>query len=128
MSFLFKDKLSKQAFFISCFYSILVFSFLFFFLPSIPLKKFNIGCLVLLLPFFSFFLHSFFYLSYLLVFVARPTKRASTAQGLFLGGSGCMAGAHMCPAFSKNTYGPVYIPLRRQAIPPPKRVKAWVGP
>ena len=65
------------------------------------------------------------------VFVARPTERASMAQGLFFGGSGCRAVAHAHPAGSKNALGPVGIPLlgrlRRRAINPtlPKEVKAW---
>ena len=45
------------------------------------------------------------------VFVACPTKRASMAQGLFYGGSGCRAVAHTHPAVSKNALGPVGIPL-----------------
>ncbi len=49
------------------------------------------------------------------VFVDRPTQRASMAQGLFLGGTGRRAVAHMRPAFPKNTYGPVGIPLIRGA-------------
>ena len=67
----------------------------------------------------------------LTVFVARPTERASMAQGLFYGGSGCRAVAHAHPAGSKNALGPVGIPLlgrlRRRAINStlPKEVKAW---
>ena len=49
------------------------------------------------------------------IFIARPTERASATQGHFLGGSGRRAGAHMRPALSKNTYGPVGIPLIRGA-------------
>ena len=49
------------------------------------------------------------------IFIVHPTKQASTAQGLFLSGSGHRAGAHTRPAFSKNTYGPVGIPLSRGA-------------
>ena len=49
------------------------------------------------------------------VFVARPTQRASEAQGLFFGGSGRRAVAHTRPAFPKNAYGPVSIPLIRGA-------------
>ena len=47
------------------------------------------------------------------VFVDRPTLRASVAQGLFYGGSGRRAVAHTRPAFAKNAYGPVGIPLIR---------------
>ena len=49
------------------------------------------------------------------VFVDRPTQRASVAQGFFYGGSGRRAVAHTRPAFSKNAYGPVGIPLFRGA-------------
>ena len=49
------------------------------------------------------------------VFVDRPTQRASVAQGLFYGGSGCCAVAHTRPAFAKNAYGPVGISLIRGA-------------
>ena len=35
------------------------------------------------------------------------------AQGLFLGGTGCRAVAHTRPAFPKNAYGPVGIPIIR---------------
>ena len=45
------------------------------------------------------------------VFVGRPTLKASVAQGLFFGGSGRRAIAHTRPAFPKNAYGPVGIPL-----------------
>ena len=65
------------------------------------------------------------------VFVACPTLWASVAQGLFFGGSGCRAVAHTRPAFPKNAYGPVGIPLikgrlRHRTINPtsPKGVKA----
>ena len=47
------------------------------------------------------------------VFVDRPTQRACVAQGLFYGGSGRRAVAHTRPAFAKNAYGPVGIPLIR---------------
>ena len=49
------------------------------------------------------------------VFVAHPTLRASVAQGLSFGGSGRWAVAHTRPAFPKNAYGPVGIPLIRGA-------------
>ena len=49
------------------------------------------------------------------VIVARPTERASVAQGLFFGGSGRRAVAHTRPAFPKNAYGLVGIPLIRGA-------------
>ena len=49
------------------------------------------------------------------VFVDRPTLRASVAQGLFYGGSGRRAVARTRPAFPKNAYGPVGIPLIRGA-------------
>ena len=45
------------------------------------------------------------------VFVDRPTLRANVAQGLFL----WSAVAHTRPAFPKNAYGPVGIPLIRGA-------------
>ena len=54
------------------------------------------------------------------------------AQGFFVGGTGRRAVAHTRPAFPKNAYGPVGIPLvigrlRCQAMNPtlPKEVKAW---
>ena len=49
------------------------------------------------------------------VLVPRPTERESVAQGLFFGGSGRRAVAHTRPAFPKNAYGPVGIPLIRGA-------------
>ena len=49
------------------------------------------------------------------VFVDHPTLRASMAQGIFYGGSGRWAVAHTRPAFAKNAYGPVGIPLNRGA-------------
>ena len=45
------------------------------------------------------------------VFVARPTQRASMAQGLFYGGSGRMAVAHTRPAFPKMPTAPSALPL-----------------
>ena len=65
------------------------------------------------------------------VFVPRPTERESVAQGLFFGGSGRRVGAHTRPAFPKNAYGLVGIPLIRGAscagrsTPSRKGVKAW---
>ena len=47
------------------------------------------------------------------VFLDRPTQRASVAQGLFYGESGRRVVAHTRPAFAKNAYGPVGIPLIR---------------
>ena len=48
------------------------------------------------------------------VFIPRPTERESVVQGLFCG-SGRRAVAHTRPAFPKNTYGLVGIPLIRGA-------------
>ena len=45
------------------------------------------------------------------VFVARLTERASVAQGLFFGGSGCRAGAHTHPAWPKIPTAPSAFPL-----------------
>ena len=59
------------------------------------------------------------------IFVDRPTKRASVAQGLFKGGSRGRAGAQTRPAFLEMLQAPSAFPwrerLRRQAVTPPRR-------
>ena len=40
-----------------------------------------------------------------------PHRTGKCGTKLFFGGTGCRAGAHRRPAFSKNTNGPVAIPL-----------------